>query len=80
MTASAPPLALMIVNSGTRWLPEHLNLRFKVGAGVPPKGADWPTAAILRSASKWWASPVEESSHRPIKVVEKLSQPDGRPW
>jgi hypothetical protein len=26
----------------------NLNLRLKLGAGVPPKGADWPSAAILR--------------------------------
>src|SRR5262249_27998082 len=32
MTASAPPLAFMTVDSGTRWLPEPLNLRLKVGA------------------------------------------------
>src|SRR5262249_59729081 len=38
MTASAPPLAFMTVDSGTRWLPEPLNLRRKVGAGVPPSG------------------------------------------
>src|SRR5262249_51705035 len=36
--ASAPPLAFMTVDSGTRWLPEPLNLRLKVGAGVPPSG------------------------------------------
>jgi hypothetical protein len=50
MTASAPPLAFMIVNSGPVGFP-NLNLRLKVGAGVPPKGADWPSAAILRWAS-----------------------------
>src|SRR5262245_40487988 len=36
--ASAPPLAFMTVDSGTRWLPEPLNLRLKVGTGVPPWG------------------------------------------
>src|SRR5262249_13246389 len=35
---AAPPLAFMTVDSGTRWLPEPLNLRLKVGAGVPPSG------------------------------------------
>src|SRR5262245_12209971 len=38
MTASAPPLAFMIVNSGPRWLPEP-EPSAQVGAGVPPKGA-----------------------------------------
>ena len=27
------------VNSGTRWLPEPMNLRLKVGAGNPPSGS-----------------------------------------
>jgi len=35
MTASAPPLAFMIVNSGPRWLPEP-EPSAQVGAGVPP--------------------------------------------
>src|SRR5262249_40745492 len=66
-TASAPPLAFMTVDSGTRWLPEPLNLRLKVGAGVPPSGPTTvPPAAILRWASQWWASLVEESSRRSI--------------
>jgi hypothetical protein len=50
MTASAPPLAFMIVNSGTRWLPEPEPSALGRG-GVPPKGADWPSAAILRWAT-----------------------------
>ena len=37
MTASAPPLAFMIVNSGTRWLPEHLTFGSKSGRGCRPK-------------------------------------------
>jgi len=28
--------------------PRTWNLRLQVGAGVPPKGTDWPSAAILR--------------------------------
>src|SRR5215475_16028680 len=35
-----PPLAFMIVNSGTRWLPEPEPSALGRG-GVPPKGADW---------------------------------------
>src|SRR5262245_8273123 len=63
----------MTVDSGTSWLPEPLNLRLKVGAGVPPSGPTTvPPAAILRWASKWWASLVEESSRRSIKVVENF--------
>ena len=52
----------------------------KPGRVCRPRDRSWPPAAILRSASKWCASPIEESSHRSIKVVEKLSQPDGQPW
>jgi hypothetical protein len=67
-----PPLAFMIVNSGTRWLPEPETFGSKSGRGCRPKGADWPSAAILRWASKWCASLVEESSRQSIKVVENF--------
>jgi hypothetical protein len=36
MTASAPLLAIMIVNSGTRWLPDSETFGSKAEAGVPP--------------------------------------------
>ena len=36
------------VNSGTRWLPELMNLRLKVGAGNPPSG---PQLATNRNPS-----------------------------
>ena len=49
-----------------------MNLRLKVGASNPPLGPGWPTAAILRWASKWCASATEESSQRSIKVVDEL--------
>jgi hypothetical protein len=62
----------MIVNSGTRWLPEPETFGSKSGRGCRPKGADWPSAAILRWASKWCASLVEESSRQSIKVVENF--------
>ena len=77
MTASAPPLAFMIVNSGPRWLPEP-EPSAQVGAGVPPKGADWPSAAILRWASKWCASSLEESSRLVLKAVENFDGPRRR--
>src|SRR4029453_10322563 len=67
-----PPLAFMIVNSGPRWLPEPETFGSKSGRGCRPKGADWPSAAILRWASKWCVSPVEESSRQSIKVVENF--------
>jgi hypothetical protein len=38
MTASAPPLAFMIVNNGTRWLP-NLKPSAQGRGGAPPKGA-----------------------------------------
>jgi hypothetical protein len=63
----------MIVNSGPRWLPEPETFGSSRG-GVPPKGADWPSAAILRWASKWCASLLEESSRQSIKVVEELGR------
>jgi hypothetical protein len=69
-----PPLAFMIVNSGPRWLPEPETFGSSRG-GVPPKGADWPSAAILRWASKWCASLLEESSRQSIKVVEERATP-----
>jgi len=50
MTASAPPLAFMIVISGTRWLLEP-EPSAQVGGGAPAKGASWPSAAILRWAA-----------------------------
>jgi hypothetical protein len=34
MTASAPPLPLMIVNNGTRWLPEPETFGSKSGRGA----------------------------------------------
>ena len=52
----------------------------KPGRVCRPRDRNWPPAAILQLAPKWWASPEEESSQKSIKVVEKLSQPDGRPW
>ena len=42
------------VNSGTRWLPEPMNLRRKVGAGNPPSG---PQLATNRNPS---VGPLEE--------------------
>jgi hypothetical protein len=41
-----PPLTFMIVNNGTRWLPEPETFGSSRG-GVPPKGANWPSVAIL---------------------------------
>jgi hypothetical protein len=63
----------MIVNSGTRWLPEPETFGSKSGRGCRPKGASWPSAAFLRWASKWCASVLEESSRQSIKVVEELA-------
>ena len=65
-------MAFMIVNSGPRWLPEPETFGSKSGRGCRPKGADWPSAAILWWASKWCVSPVEESSRQSIKVVENF--------
>ena len=48
MTASAPLLAFMIVNSGTRWLPDSEAFGSKAGAGVPPNG---PQLATSRNPS-----------------------------
>ena len=48
MTASALPLDFMTVESSTRWLPELMNLRLKVGAGNPPSG---PRLANSRNPS-----------------------------
>jgi hypothetical protein len=42
-----PPVAFMNVKSGTRWLPERLNLRLKLGAGVPPEGPQLATSRNL---------------------------------
>jgi hypothetical protein len=61
MTASAPPLAFMIVNSGPRWLPEPETFGSSRG-GAAAQRRSWPSAATLRLASKWWASLLEESS------------------
>ena len=37
MTASAPPLPFMIVNNGTRWLPEPETFGSRSGRGCRPK-------------------------------------------
>ncbi|MGB7824903.1 MAG: hypothetical protein WBL86_01095, partial [Pseudolabrys sp.] len=47
MTASAPPLPLMIVNNGTRWLPEPETFGSKSGRVCLPMDRSWPSAAIL---------------------------------
>jgi hypothetical protein len=62
----------MTVNSGTRWLPEHPNLRLKVEAGVPPWGPRLANSRNPSVASKWWAGLEKESSHLSNKVVEEL--------
>ena len=48
MTASAPPLAFMIVNSGTRWLPEPETFGSKSGRVCLPWG---PRLATSRNPS-----------------------------
>jgi len=44
MTASAPPLPLMIVNNGTRWLPEPETFGSKSGRGATLGTASWPNS------------------------------------
>jgi hypothetical protein len=51
MTASAPPLPLMIVNSGTRWLPEPETFGSKSGRGAFQKeqlaNSHYPSVGVL---------------------------------
>jgi len=75
MTASASPLPFMTVNSGTRWLPEHLNLRLKVGRVCRPGDRSWPTAVILR-----WRPNVERTLWKSrvicrIKLLRNFDEP-----
>src|SRR5215831_146928 len=50
MTASAPSLPFMIVNNGTRWLPEPQTFGSKQGAGCRPRDQQaGHSAAILQS-------------------------------
>jgi hypothetical protein len=68
-----PPLAFMTRQKRYPLAPRRLMPSAQTRGGCAAPGtADWPSAAILRWASKWWASPVGESSPRSIKVVEKL--------
>jgi hypothetical protein len=48
-----PAIGFMIVNSGTRWLPEPETFGSKSGRVCRPWNRSWPPAAILRPASKW---------------------------
>jgi hypothetical protein len=50
------------VNSGTRWLPELMNLRLKVGAGNPPSGPRLATNHNPLVGVLLCARPLEESS------------------
>src|SRR5512132_3721605 len=75
MTASAPPLAFMIVNSDTRWLPDTETFGSNAGRVCLQRDESWPPATSLRSASKWCACSDQESSRRPHKAVENC---DGR--
>jgi hypothetical protein len=53
MTSIGPPLAFMIVDSGTHWLPEALKPSAQSRGGCAFLGMNgWPPAAILRSASR----------------------------
>jgi hypothetical protein len=56
-----PPLKFMIINSGPRWLPEPETFGSSRGGGAAQRRS-WPSAAILRLASKSCASLSEESS------------------
>ncbi|MGC2154814.1 MAG: hypothetical protein WA662_00145, partial [Pseudolabrys sp.] len=51
MTASAPPLPLMIVNNGTRWLPEPETFGSKSGRGAFQKeqlaNSHYPSVGVL---------------------------------
>jgi hypothetical protein len=73
MTASAPPLTFMIVDGGTRWLPEPEPSAQARGGGA----AQRRRLAISRNpsvASIWCASPAEESSRRSFKVVKNFKK------
>jgi hypothetical protein len=73
MTASAPPLTFMIVDGGTRWLPEpELSAQARGGGAAQRR-----RLAISRNpsvASIWCASPAEESSRRSFKVVKNFKK------
>ena len=68
MTASAPLLALMIVNSGTRWLPDPETFGSKAGAGVPPYG---PQLATSRNPSV--GVQMVSAPYRRVELIGRLN-------